>query len=110
MTKQEYRYYSGVFYDAFFKVADWKKEHSEDNQYYSVPIHNPEVSRIRCVPDGNNRFWITSRNCDNPWYQLDDVCSNKAIRRVYASTKGCIQSLLKSFLDVIEDELDGEGI
>lgn len=106
MTKHEYTYYSSIFYDAFFKVADWKKETPGD--VYSVPIHMPEKYSIRNVPDGNNRFWITSRNCDNPWYQLDDVNSNKAIRRVYTSTKGCIQSLLKSFLDVIEDELDGE--
>lgn len=110
MTKQEYRYYTDTFYSVFFKVADWKKEHPEDNQYYSVPIHMPEIPSIRSVPNGSSRFWITSRNCANPWYELRDVCSNKAIRRVYVSTKGCIQSLLKSFLDTIEDELDGEGI
>lgn len=66
MTRQEYSYYTDTFYNAFFRVADWKKEHSEDNQYYSVPIHMPELSRIRCVPNGSSRFWITSRNCDNP--------------------------------------------
>lgn len=110
MTKQEYRYYSGTFYDAFFKVANWKKEHPEDNQYYSVRIHMPEIHSIRHVPDGSNRLWITSRNVANSYYELRDICSNKAIRRVYASTKGCIQSLLKSFLDAIEDELDGEGV
>ena len=113
MTKEEYRYYTDTFYSAFFRVADWKKEHPEDNQYYSVPILMfviPEIHSIRHVPDGSNRFWITSRNCDNSWYRLDDVCSHKAIRRVYTNTKGCIQSLLKSFLDVVENELDGEGI
>ena len=108
MTKQEYSYYTDTFYSAFFRVADWKKEHSEDNQYYSVPIHMPELNCIRCVPNGSSRFWITSRNTANSYYELRDICSNKAIRHVYASTKGYVQSLLKSFLDAIENELDGE--
>lgn len=108
MTKWEYRYYTGVFYTAFFRVADWKKKHPEDNQYYSVPIHMPEMYSIRRVPDGNDRFWIISRNAANSWYELRDLRSNKAIRRVYTSTKGYVHSLLKSFLDTIENELDGE--
>lgn len=98
MTKEEYLKATSNFFDAFFKVGDAKNKSGYlDYAYYSVPVTmDPPI-------------WIQSRNSENPYYDLLYIKGGsdpkwKTIRRAYASTKGCVTSLLKAYLDYCEEE------
>lgn len=96
MTKEQYFIATKAFLDAFFQVTNMPKE-VDDFSYY-------------CAPIGGSSIWIVTRNLPNQWYEiskLDDDEKWHSIRRVYASTKGCISSLLKAYLDYCEEEEKG---